>query len=235
MAKSTDRRRSADIRPLLVRAAADEFTEKGFASATVTDIAQRADVAPSVLYRHFASKAELFKAAVISPLLEAMDDFRTSWSQQRTRPFSSTQLWLVFIDDLYRNFSKHRHGLTAFISAGDQLDEGVEAEIQEVMDMLFRELISIGETEARQRGIAGDVDLRVRLVVTLVAGATTLGPLTLRTADGPIDQAQLVTGIRDLTLFGLQGAPHPIGTSPPSDAGTHRRARGTRARTRSTG
>lgn len=204
MAKSTDRRRSAEIRPLLVRAAAEEFAEKGFAGATVTDIASRAGVAPSVLYRHFSSKAEIFKSAVISPLLAALDEFREVWSAQRVRPFPAAQLWLVFIDDLYRSFSRHRHGLTAFIGAADQLDPAVISEIQAAMNTLFRELSSIGEEEAQRRNVpVTDVDLMIRLVVTLVAGATTLGPLTLAAPDGGVDEGRLVSGISDMTRFGL--------------------------------
>lgn len=200
------RRRSADIRPLLLRAAAEEFATKGYASATVTDIAERAEVAPSVLYRHFSGKGDIFKAAVVSPLLDALEEYRTEWAAQRTRPYPDEQIWLVFIEDLYRNFSKHKHALTAYVTAADQLDQEVVVEIQNALALLFQEIIAIGEEEAARRSLRTtheDIEMILHLVVTLVAGATTLGPLTLQMEDGPVDPARLVKGISSLTLWGM--------------------------------
>src|SRR5262249_4409880 len=88
------RPRSADIRPVAVRAAAAECAEKGYASATVTDIADRAEVAPSVLYRHFSGKGDMFKDAVVSPLLDALEEYRVEWASQRSRPYPDEQIWL---------------------------------------------------------------------------------------------------------------------------------------------
>ncbi len=205
---STDRRRSAEIRPLLIRAATEEFATKGYAGATVTEIAQRAQVAPSVLYRHFPSKADVFKAAVISPLLEAIEDFRSEWSRQRSSPYPPEQMWLAFVNDLHRSFSRHRQGLSAFISAGDQLDPAVVADIQEAMSLLFREITAIAAEEAERRRVqVADVELLIRLVVTLVAGATTMGPLTLQLDDGPVDPGRLVNGMSALTMWGLAMTP----------------------------
>lgn len=200
------RRRSADIRPLLLRAAASEFAEKGYASAKILDIAERAEVAPSVLYRHFSGKGDMFKDAVVSPLLDALEEYRIEWASQRARPYPDEQIWLVFIDDLYRSFSKHRHALAAYVSAADQLDPSVVAEIQHALDLLFQEIIAIGVEEAERRSLRTsheDIELILHLVVTMVAGATTLGPLTLQLSDGPVDPARLVKGMSALTLWGM--------------------------------
>lgn len=200
------RRRSADIRPLLLKAAAEEFSLRGYASATVTDIAERAQVSPSVLYRHFTGKPDIFKAAVISPLLDALEEYREEWAAQRNRPYSDEQIWLVFIDDLYRSFAKHRQALIAYTSAADQLDDDVIAEIQDAMQLLFREIRSIAEEESIRRSLKttqDDLEMILHLVVTLVAGATTLGPLTLQLEDGPMDTARLVKGMSSLTMWGF--------------------------------
>ncbi|MCV6588206.1 MAG: TetR/AcrR family transcriptional regulator [Marinobacterium sp.] len=48
----------------IVAAAVDEFLEKGFASASMDDLASRAGVSKRTVYNHFASKEQLFAAIV---------------------------------------------------------------------------------------------------------------------------------------------------------------------------
>ena len=58
----TVRRRSS--REALIAAALEEFSEKGFEAATVTDIAERAGVTTGALYAHFRGKLELLLEAL---------------------------------------------------------------------------------------------------------------------------------------------------------------------------
>jgi AcrR family transcriptional regulator len=51
-------------RAAILEAAAAAFAEKGFARATIRDIAKRAGVTHGLVIRHFSSKEELFVAAV---------------------------------------------------------------------------------------------------------------------------------------------------------------------------
>jgi AcrR family transcriptional regulator len=51
----------------ILEAARRAFTERGYDSATIRDIAQRADVAVGLVLRHFTSKQELFLAAFPGP------------------------------------------------------------------------------------------------------------------------------------------------------------------------
>lgn len=52
--------RGAATRAKLVRAAEEVVAEQGYAAASVAEIARRAGTATGTLYRHFASKGELF-------------------------------------------------------------------------------------------------------------------------------------------------------------------------------
>src|SRR3954452_3321449 len=52
--------RRAQTRERIVRAAHDLVAEGGFANAPVAAVAKRANVATGSVYRHFASKADLF-------------------------------------------------------------------------------------------------------------------------------------------------------------------------------
>jgi len=49
-------------------AARDVFAERGLAGARTREIARAANVTETVLYRHFASKEEIFEAAVLEPV-----------------------------------------------------------------------------------------------------------------------------------------------------------------------
>ena len=53
----------------ILPAARKEFLEKGFAGATMRDIAARAGITAAGLYRHFADKEAMF-AALVEPTLE---------------------------------------------------------------------------------------------------------------------------------------------------------------------
>jgi len=58
----------------LLAAAREEFASAGLSGARTRSIAERAGVAEALLYRHFGSKEELFREAVLSPLQAMMDD-----------------------------------------------------------------------------------------------------------------------------------------------------------------
>ncbi|MGW3247983.1 TetR/AcrR family transcriptional regulator [Streptomyces sp. NPDC001070] len=63
-------RRRAETRQALVRAARQILAETGDTSASIQVIAERADVGFGSFYNHFASKTELFDAAVTDALEE---------------------------------------------------------------------------------------------------------------------------------------------------------------------
>jgi AcrR family transcriptional regulator len=55
-------RRKRQTRAAIVAAARELFVEKGFDQTTLSEIAERADVASSTLFTHFSTKAEIFFA-----------------------------------------------------------------------------------------------------------------------------------------------------------------------------
>ncbi|CAM5680576.1 hypothetical protein SVIOM342S_03706 [Streptomyces violaceorubidus] len=63
-------RRRAETRQSLVRAARQILADTGDTGASIQAIAERADVGFGSFYNHFASKAELFDAAVVDALEE---------------------------------------------------------------------------------------------------------------------------------------------------------------------
>ena len=59
-------------RKLIIEAAQQVFARSNLQGARTRDIAKAAEVNQATLFEHFDSKEELFHAAVVEPLLEAM-------------------------------------------------------------------------------------------------------------------------------------------------------------------
>ena len=74
---SSSRRRRKEARPPeIVRAALEEFAEKGFAAAKLDDVARRARISKGTIYLYFADKEALFDAVVretLSPVLDRVE------------------------------------------------------------------------------------------------------------------------------------------------------------------
>ncbi|MCL7425408.1 TetR/AcrR family transcriptional regulator [Streptomyces sp. YS415] len=73
-------RRRAETRRALLRAARQILAETGDTGASIQAIAERADVGFGSFYNHFASKTELFEAAVT----DALEEFGQSFDERLT-------------------------------------------------------------------------------------------------------------------------------------------------------
>lgn len=61
-------RGAASTRSAIVRAAADEFTERGYEAASLRAVARRAGVDSALVHHYFDDKADLFAATLEAPL-----------------------------------------------------------------------------------------------------------------------------------------------------------------------
>lgn len=59
----------------IVEAAMEEFLEKGFEQASMKAVADAVGMTPAALYRHFASKQDMF-AALVQPAVKALEEWR---------------------------------------------------------------------------------------------------------------------------------------------------------------
>jgi AcrR family transcriptional regulator len=72
--KKPKRRKSSDLRAAILAAAQEVFTERGYAAASTREIAERAQAAEPLIFRHFDKKAKLFAAAVFDPIERTLDE-----------------------------------------------------------------------------------------------------------------------------------------------------------------
>ena len=68
LARPKTRLSAAERRRKIIAAAAEVFIEQGYSGARTKEIAERADVTEAFLYRHLASKEEMYEVAILEPL-----------------------------------------------------------------------------------------------------------------------------------------------------------------------
>jgi AcrR family transcriptional regulator len=205
----TTRRSSRVVRALLLDAAATEFSLHGYRDTTLQDIANRADLNVSAVYRHFDSKSDLFRQAACQPFLEFLDEFSRTWNQQRTDPWDEMKLMTAYAAELYDNMRKHRKLLIEVTAARDHLDPAVIEEIRTASSRMFLELRAIGEQEAVLRKFfsAEGIELTVRLITGMITALAVFDDWLLPTFPRPISREALIEEIARLSLWGL--ARHP--------------------------
>jgi AcrR family transcriptional regulator len=213
------RRRSPEIRDLLIASACEQFTTKGYSATTMKEISDHAGIVPSVLYKHFPSKVELLREAVLHPFLRFLDDFAAEWQEQAPRPGAGRKLILDFISDLYENLLEHRGALITLVAAQHELEEDIQAQVVRALRRMFMELREIGELEAtsRDRFPAVDIELSIRIIVAMVAGSTVFEDLLLPPRSA-VSREKLFAHMADLMTWGLRREPpsvtaHPVARS----------------------
>ncbi len=70
-------------RNIILKAAREEFVTKGYSDASLRIIAREAGITVSGLYRHFASKEELFEA-VLTPMLIHLEELTRNDTKEET-------------------------------------------------------------------------------------------------------------------------------------------------------
>jgi AcrR family transcriptional regulator len=209
-AKQT-RRRPAEVRRLILAAAAAVFREKGYTAATTDEIAERAGVSASVLHRNFPVKGELFRESALQPFVAFLHQFRAVWEDTFQREWSDLDLMRRFIGDLLDHLHDHRDTLVGLLAAGERLDPGAVAEVQAMFAEMFAEFGTWGAGISRRREwISGqDFDLTFRLMLSMISGAVAFDTWYFGSAPDPIGRDHIVEHMSKVALYGLRLEPAP--------------------------
>ncbi|WP_406276638.1 TetR/AcrR family transcriptional regulator [Nocardia sp. NBC_00881] len=148
MTTSTDRKRRSpgEVKQLIANAASAEFVENGFERTTIRSVARRAGATESMVFRHFESKAELFRSTAAAPLVSFMDDFASTLGDDtRHDPHDVT---LCFARGLYELCSTNRHILVSLAAGTDDDRATAEASpltcLQALIDGVHRYMAGNG-------------------------------------------------------------------------------------------
>ncbi len=147
-------------RRIIIRAAVDLISEKGFKSATMRGIAKNAGMGEATIYNYFPTKETILygyyqdHVQACIGILQQVEDFHTFSLQEQLQTFFETSLNLflpdrTFVSETFRlvlfggsgDWSRLKPIRTAFLSAIDDM-LAAAAEVGEIPEQVFRGLIS---------------------------------------------------------------------------------------------
>ncbi|HEY3669580.1 MAG TPA: TetR/AcrR family transcriptional regulator [Acidimicrobiia bacterium] len=172
------RRKRGEPRRLLLEAARELFSSQGYSGTSTREIAERAGVSETLMFRYFGSKVGLFREALVAPFVEFVEDFNTKWQAGNNDDLDVEDLSRAFIGDLFDLFRKNR-GLVVMLWAADAQSgsELAEAGVFDEINDELRVLVEIGTAEAvrRQGKALGRQDLATRSTLAMTAGMAVFG------------------------------------------------------------
>ena len=195
-------------REKLLLAATELFANRGYRATTTRDIAEAAGITERTLYRHFPTKAALFRAAVVEPVEAFVEDFSAQW---RARPAGARDTETEvreFYENLLAVVTQERHLLAAVFAAVSH--GGGDSDVAPALTSAFAPLLDtlqrIFAVEARRRDWQLDPAIAVRLIVGMAMSVTVHREL-LFGGRRPPRTAALIDQLTRLTAWGLPGAP----------------------------
>jgi AcrR family transcriptional regulator len=172
---SPARRLRGEARRLLLDAARELFARQDYRGTTTREIAEAAGVSEYLVFRHFGSKAGLFREALVLPFTNFVDEFGKTWRTVVPEETDEEQLAKQFVGELYDVLVRHQ-GLLLTLLASDGLSEE-EIESAGITD-IRRTLTVLGQISAegmRIRGIqSSHPDLPAHSTVAMIVGMVAL-------------------------------------------------------------
>lgn len=129
-------------RGLLLDAARNLFARQDYRGTTTREIAQAAGVTEHLLFRHFGSKAALFREALVLPFTSFVDEFGRTWQSIVPEETDEEELAGLFVGHLYDVFVEHQGLLLTLMASGalseeEKADAGL-AEVRRALTVLGR-------------------------------------------------------------------------------------------------
>lgn len=174
-ATPSNRRPRGAPRKLLLDTARARFARQDYRSTTTREIAEAAGVTEHLLFRHFGSKAALFREALVLPFTSFVDEFGRTWQSVVPEETDEEELARLFVGQLYDVFVEHQ-GLLLTLMASEALseDEKADAGIADIREAITA-LGHISAEGMHLRGLRSDhPDLPAHSTVAMIAGMAAL-------------------------------------------------------------
>lgn len=132
---------AAERREQLLDTAAELFAERGYARATTAELAKAAGVTEPIIYRHFASKKDLFVALIERTGQQTLD----RWAAELESAADPAQRLALLIGDNPMVSAQGRAGYRVLLQAMSEVDDphihdALDAHIHAVHAFLAKEL-----------------------------------------------------------------------------------------------
>ncbi|MFY9625919.1 MAG: TetR/AcrR family transcriptional regulator [Rhodoplanes sp.] len=190
-------------REAILAAALDEFTERGFASTRIDDVARRAGVGKGTIYLHFKDKEALFQQLVIAMLGPIVAQLQGLPDEDRPVRAVLERLFALFVDEIYG--TKRRQVLRLIMAEGPRFPHLAEFYYRHVVEPASAVLRGLLE-RANARGELRDRRLAEFPQLVIAPGLVAIIWSSLFDRFAPLDMAGLMRAHLDL-LFGPGDAP----------------------------
>ena len=199
------RRSTAEVQRLILEAATAVFSRKGYDSTTTDDIAAEAGVARSVMFRHYATKADLFRAAQLQPFIDLVTTFKASLESEIDELWDEERLMRTVVEIVYDSFRAHRDGVLA-IASRQGVDDELDRDAQQVLNQAFSDVVSLSTAENERRGWPPqeNLELSIRMVIGMVASMSVLERLFVPQGRRRPSRNQLITQLTEVALHGVR-------------------------------
>lgn len=179
------------------------FGRKGYQLATTDDIAAEAGVARSVMFRHYATKADLFRASELQPFIDLVTTFRASLEAETDELWDEERLMRTVVEIVYDSFRSHRTGILALAGG---IDDEANREAQEVLNEAFSEVVKLSMAENERRGWPPqkDLELSIRMVIGMVASIAVMEGLFVPSGRRRPSRNQLINQLTAVALHGVR-------------------------------
>lgn len=160
------RRRTDEVRALILNAARAVFAERGYSGATTRLIAERAEVATPLIFNNFGSKAVLFAEAVIEPFNARFGEFL---EQNDALPPDREQRSAHFVHALYPFLRDNADLLHALVKSTGEMEAGP----LHGLDDYFARAVARMRSQYEKAALRFDIppELIVRYAFGMLAGA----------------------------------------------------------------
>lgn len=171
----TPRRPRGEARRLLLDAARELFAHRDYRATTTREIAEAAGVTEYLLFRHFGSKAGLFREALVLPFTDFVDEFGRTWQTVDHERTKEEDFSRAFVGRLYDVLVENK-GLLLTLVSSDGLSED-EIESAGIAD-IRRALTLLGRISAEGMSLRGmrssQPDLPAHSTVAMIVGMVAL-------------------------------------------------------------
>jgi len=206
---STRRSDWAESRDALLRAAHELFSDRGYESVTMKQIAEAAGLTEVTAYRHFATKAELFEQSAIEPTHDFLQEWVARWRERPAGERDTAEEGMLFFRELMAVLTSEQRLMGPLIAAVASGNGGgrLSAKGYRTMSRLLDELEAIFAEESALRGYSDNPRIAPRLIMAMALGITTQKHWLFATGHVPTDD-ELLRELVNFTVWGLTGPPH---------------------------
>ena len=169
------RRPPGEARRLLLDAARELFARKDYRSTTTREIAESAGVTEYLLFRHFGSKAGLFREALVLPFTTIVDEFAQTWQAVIPEETDEVELARHFVERVYDVVVDHRGLLLTLVASEafseDEIADAGIADIRRALGVLGQ----ISVEGMQMRGLqSSQPDLPAHSTMAMIVGMVAL-------------------------------------------------------------